>query len=657
MEKKLFKKTLLPVIVIDFVIMLVMGAIVIVFKKPYMYFGFAFVGVAVLVRVFHLLFSEKNAVSTYKRYLENLDQEIDEMDKAFANSSPLLLCLVDKNGRLLWSNDKFASVFEDQECFDNLAGQRFIDIFFDQPEAVEEISVGDKVFSVSGKTVQRHDGSIARMLFWQNVTARETIKKLYIDSRACMGIVEIDNYDQLIESSPSEERSTIEAELDKNIRNWVLDIGGSISRVKTNRYVMTFENKYIEDMRTNKFPILDKMHDIETKADFPTTISIGIGVGESELSKLQESAEEALSLATARGGDQAVLRIKGGDPEYYGGTLPTVEKRNKGRSRVIAHQLLNAIEVSDKVMVMGHAKPDLDAFGAAMGMLSLCKNIGVPAALVMDEQSDGIRIAYDSMTSLDEYVVISHETALNKLTDNTLVISVDHHLAAIAECPELISAAKRIAVIDHHRKSANAIENALLSHMEVYASSTSELVTEIMLYSGDKGEMNKAVAEYLLAGIMLDTKNFTINTGVRTFDAAAFLKNQGADNKVVRNYFKMSLELYQKKAAIIANAQILSNGVAVAYTKENDPSMNIICAQAADELLDMNGVEAAFVSGRMEENLTTVSARSLGKVNVQIIMEQLGGGGHQNVAAAQLKTSPEEAIAQVVNIMRNKDML
>ncbi|MCQ2551949.1 MAG: DHH family phosphoesterase [Clostridia bacterium] len=656
MEKKLFKKTLLPVITIDFVIMLCMGVVTVLFKKPYLYFGLGFLGLAIISRVFHWLFSEKNAKTEFKKLQTNIEQEIDDMTKSFEHGSPLLLCLVDIDGKLIWSNDKFAAVFEDQTAFDELAGRSFVNIFFDQEESIEEIVVEDKVYSVSAKTVQRHDGSMARMLFWQNVTARETIKQLYIDSRACMALLDIDNYDEIIESSPSEEQSTIAAEIDRAIREWAHEIDASVAKVKDSRYSMTFENKYMNALREGKFAILDRMHEIQTKADFPTTISLGIAVGESELSKLQESAEDALDLAQARGGDQAVVRLKGGAAEYYGGNLPTVEKRNKGKSRVIAHQLTSAIEASDKVIVMGHAKPDLDAFGAAMGMLSLCENIGVAAALVLDEPSDGIATAYESAVESKEFVFISHEQALTSVTANTLVIAVDHHIAAISECPELLEKARRIVIIDHHRKSANAIENALLTHMEVYASSTSELVTEILQYSRSKGKVSKAVAEYLLAGIMLDTKNFSINTGVRTFDAAAFLKDKGAENKVLRSYFRMNLELYQKKAAIIANAEILSNGVAVSYTRDTDPSMNIICAQAADELLDMHGVVAAFVAGRMED-YTAVSARSLGKVNVQTIMEQLGGGGHQNVAAAQTKVSPEESIAQVVSIMRSNEML
>ncbi|MDO5331543.1 MAG: DHH family phosphoesterase [Bacillota bacterium] len=656
MEKKLLKKTVTPVITIDFIVMLVMGVIILFCKKPYMYFGIGFIVLAGLVRVFHALFSEKTAKDTYQKLSSDLKQQVDEMTKAFSGSAPLLICLVDKNGRLYWSNDQFVEEFESQEAFDEKVGQKFINVFYDQPESVEEIVVDDKVFSVNGKYLQRHDGSMAKLLFWQNITARETIKQLYQDSRACMAIIDIDNYDELIESSPAEEQSTIVAEIDRAIHAFAIEMGASISKIKDSRYTITFEYKYIDKLRQEKFPILNAMHEIQTKADFPTTVSIGIGIGEPDLAALQQSAEDALDLAQARGGDQAVVRSRGGDIQYFGGTLPTVEKRNKGRSRVIAHQLLSAIEASDKVIIMGHANPDLDAFGSAMGMCSLCKNLNRPVAIVLDKPSEGIEEAFKEVASNKEWTFITHEQAEASITTNTLLILVDHHIQAMSEDPKLIDMATRIVVIDHHRKSANAIENAMLTHMEVYASSASELITEILQYAADKGVITKQVAEFLLAGIVLDTKNFTVNTGVRTFDAASFLKNKNADNKVVRGFFKIKLEAYQKKAALIANAEILSNGIAVAYTKDQDPSMQVICAQAADELLDMVGVEACFVAGRTEGK-TTVSARSNGKINVQVIMEQLGGGGHQNVAAAQVDKGPEEAIAQIVNVMRQEEIL
>ncbi|MCQ2553277.1 MAG: DHH family phosphoesterase [Clostridia bacterium] len=656
MIKKLLNKTINPIILIDFIVMMVMGVVTVLFKKPYMYFGIAFILLAIAVRLFHLMYSEKTARKAISKITVDLQQQLDEMSKSFANDSPILICLVDKNGRLAWSNDKFAEVFESQEMFDEQVGSRFINLFFDKDATCEEIMIGDKHYTVNASVIQRHDGSMARMLFWQDVTERETLRQLYSESRACQVIVDIDNYDELISSAPTEEQSTIAAEIDRAIHNWALQMNAAIAKVKASRYSLTLEAKYINQLTKEKFPILDTMHEIQTKAEFPTTVSIGIGVGDAELTELQEFAEEAIDLALARGGDQAVIRTKGGDTRYFGGTLPAVEKRNKGRSRVIAHQLLSAIEASDKVIIMGHSNPDLDAFGAALGLYMLCKNIGKPAAVVLNEPSEGIEEAYKHIAKNEEYKIISHEVALANVSPSTLLIVADHHIQAISECPELIDKASRIALIDHHRKSANAIENTMLTHMEVYASSTSELVTEILQYSGGKGQINKQVAELLLAGITLDTKNFTTNAGARTFDAAAFRKKYGADNKVIKNYFKMRLELYQKKAAIIASAEILSNGVAVAYTRDSDKAMQVICAQAADELLDMIGVEAAFVAGRAED-FTTVSARSSSTINVQVIMEQLGGGGHQNVAAAQVDTSPEEAIAQIVNIMRKEEIL
>lgn len=654
MNRKLLNETIKPVITIDFGIMLAMGIIALIVKKPLA--GIIILAAAVLSRVFHFYISERNAKNKFASLQKNLQEAADEMTKAFAIGSPLLTCMVGADGKLVWANDSFAEFFPDQESFDKYAGKKFTDLFFDEKDAPEDIAIGSKVWRVNASPVARPDGSMARMLFWQDISEQEALHQVLKDTKPCIAVFEIDNYDELIESSPTDEQSTIAAALDVAIRSWAQEMEAGLVKLKASRYAMFFENKHLTALRENRFAILDRMHEIETKADFPTSLSIGISVGEASNEALLESAIEAVELAQARGGDQAVIRNRGGQAEYYGGTLPTVEKRNKGKSRVLAHSLARLISNSDKVFIMGHVNPDMDALGAAAGVFALAKNIGKNAAIVLNEPSDGIDIAYKAARDEGELSFISHDLAMEMVTDKTLVVVVDCHRAAITECPQLLEKAGKLAVIDHHRKAADAIEGTDLLHMEVYASSASELITEMLQYSGNNGAINKFKAELLLAGIILDTKNFSINTGVRTFDAAAWLKGHGTDNSIIKEYYKVSLEMFQKKANIVANAEILSNGIAVAYTREEDSAMQILAAQVADELLDMKGVEASFVAGRLDER-TTVSARSNGKVNVQVIMEELGGGGHQNVAGAQVDESPEEAIAKIVKIMREQEIL
>jgi c-di-AMP phosphodiesterase-like protein len=317
---------------------------------------------------------------------------------------------------------------------------------------------------------------------------------------------------------------------------------------------------------------------------------------------------------------------------------------------------MQLVKSSDRVFIMGHARPDMDCIGAAIGMYTFAKSTGVPTDIILDNVSQAIDIIYGEAVKTGRYSFIGGEKACQLVTENTLVILVDSHIPAIAECPQILQEAKRIAVIDHHRKSKDAVENPTLMHMETYASSASELVTELLQYAVDKSDIDKFDADALLAGITVDTKGFAINTGVRTFDAASWLRRMGADNANVRSFFKLKLDFVKKKSNIMANAEILGGGIAVAYTKDKDPAMQVLVAQAADELLDVQGVSTAFAAGRGADR-TMVSARSSGQINVQTVMEKLGGGGHLNIAAAQVEEGPEEAIATVVSYLREAGLL
>ena len=484
----------------------------------------------------------------------------------------------------------------------------------------------------------------------------DRLKKLNEDKQSCIALINIDNYDELLASSPAEEQSTISAEIDKKVRAWTQYIDAAVTRVRNNRYYAQFEQKYLDEQRRSEFPIINQMHEVETQADFPTSLSIGIGTGSGSFSHTQLLAEEAMDLALGRGGDQVVIKHESGDIEYFGGSLPTVEKRNKGRARIMAHALQQLVKSSDRVFIMGHARPDMDSIGAAIGMYTFAKSAGVPTDIILDNVGQAIDIIYEAAVKTGRYSFISGEKAEQLATENTLVILVDSHIPAIAEYPPILERVNRVAVIDHHRKSKDALENPTLMHMETYASSASELVTEMLQYAVDKSDIDKFDADALLAGITVDTKGFAINTGVRTFDAASWLRRMGADNANVRSFFKLKLDFVKKKSNIMANAEILGAGVAVAYTKDSDPAMQVLVAQAADELLDVRGVHTAFAAGKGKD-LTMISARSNGQINVQTVMEKLGGGGHLNIAAAQVEDGPEEAIARVVAVLRETGLL
>ena len=608
---------------------------------------------------FHRYVTEKKVLRKLTEYKEKVLKDREALMDSFSNGAPLLLCLIDRGYHVQWSNPSFDEFFEGRTDLTEFVTRESLKTMFEEETEVK-IRVKDRIYSVLSAQVSETERNY-RMLFWKDATLEETLKVRYYDSLVCMAYVNIDNLDEILRATPVDNQSRVAAQIDEVIYSWAKEMDASVFRMNDSRYAVIFKNKYLADLEKNNFPVLSRIRTIETEADFPASLSIGLGVGEAKLPELQEIATEALDLALGRGGDQAVVRDEKGDTEYFGGNLPAVEKRNKGRSRVMAHALMNLVKDADRVLIMGHSRPDMDCFGASIGVYALVRNLGKDCAIVLENPGDGIEAVLKDIMQPEEdgesrYRIIDHAEAREALTAKTLLVLADHHRAALSEDPVLAEAAKKTVIIDHHRRSVDIIENTVLTFMETYASSACELVSEMLQYSGENGDISKLEADALLAGITLDTKNFTTNTGVRTFEAASWLRRCGADTTVVKDYFRIDLGFYQKKTNVIANAEILSNGIAVAYTKDIDPATQLIVSQAADELLTMKGVEAAVAAGRNGET-TMVSARSNGKYNMQTLMEKLGGGGHREAAAVQLDVSPEEAISQVVQAMRLEGLL
>ena len=652
MNKKLAKELSQPFMIIGLIVMLVMGAVIMWFK---MYVGLAALFIAVLVYVFHLRYTVNFVERTLEKNEKTVIKEHEGYVQAFSNGAPLLVCVVSRGGDVIWSNASFDEFFEDQELLKNNISAGSVKPFFDSADTVQDTKINDRNFRIYAADADFR-GHERRMLFFADTTELESVKDLMARTRPCAAYINVDNYDDMLEASPVEEQSSIAAQIDRTVHNWAISLDAVLLRARSDRYLMVFEHKHLDGLRDGRFPILNAMHDIETNADFPASLSIGVCDGDGTLEELQAGASAALDLALGRGGDQAVVRSMEGETEYYGGALPAVEKRNKGKSRVMAHIFAQIVEGVDNVVVMGHKSPDLDSFGSALGIYALVNNCGKQVSLVLEDPGEAIELIYSAAKSLDAYNFVNHEQAEALIGPNTLLVMVDHHRAAIAEYPPLVDAADKIAVIDHHRRAGDAVENAVLSYTEAYASSASELVCELLQYSGDRGEISRFEADALMSGIALDTKSFTVNAGVRTFEAASWLRRCGADMANVKKYFKIGLDFYQKKARIVSSAEVLANGIAVAYTRESDPSMQVLVAQVADELLETRGIDTAIVAGRGAAK-TTVSARSNGKVNVQTLMERLGGGGHQMSAAAQVDLGPEEAIALVVAVLREEKLL
>ncbi|MBR6798886.1 MAG: DHH family phosphoesterase, partial [Firmicutes bacterium] len=399
----------------------------------------------------------------------------------------------------------------------------------------------------------------------------------------------------------------------------------------------------------NKFEILDEIRQIETEIDFPATLSIGIGIGGKTTRECEDYAQGALDLALGRGGDQAVVKNVA-NLEYYGGKSQSVEKGFKGKSRIIAHALKLLMTQSSKIFIMGHKNPDLDSFGAALGIYRMARIVGKEAFIVLNAYNDTMVDMIEDAKRTEEYSFISTEKALSLADDHSLVVVVDTHRPQLVESIELVEQVKRTVVIDHHRRAEDVLPHQIMSYMESYASSASELVTEVVQYANEKSKkkiLTKLEADALLAGIMVDTNRFAVKAGVRTFEAASWLRRAGADLINVRRYFQADSESLRVKALCLANAKFYEGGVAMSVCPGENINSQIVNSQVADELLTIKGIKASFVAGRNENGKTVISARSLGDINVQVVMEKFGGGGHLNTAGAQVDDTPEEILEKI----------
>lgn len=578
---------------------------------------------------------------------------LNRIEKLLCVCCPIPLCVIDANGKVSRANDKIDEVF----IYDGISGTDIFQLTGIKHQAIIDatlenrtlmISRNDKVFKIQTAFVGKGEtASIA--LYFIDITNFEMLKTLHNKERACMAVVSVDNYDELIATAGEQGQMMISTQVDKIIRAWGAKMQASTTRHKEHMYFIVFAYKHYETLAENKFSILDDIRAIETEADFPVTLSIGVGVFGKTLEENDQYANDALEIALGRGGDQAVVK-KGKAIEYYGGKAQTVEKRNKGKSRVIAHALRQYIDQSSKIMIMGHRNPDMDCFGAALGIHRIAATAKKDAYIIVNGYNEALTSMYQAAKETEDYNIINSEKAIAMADENTLVIVLDTHRPGLVECPELLEM-ERIVVIDHHRKAEDAISNTILSYMEPYASSTCELVTEIIQYIIEKKTLNKMEAEALLAGITMDTNRFAVKTGVRTFEAASWLRRSGADTTSVKRYFQSDLENFQTRAKCIANAQFLEGGVAMSICQGKSPNAQVMNSQVADELLTVQGIRATFVAGQNDQGQTVVSARSLGEVNVQLIMEKLGGGGHLNTAGAQVQMSPEATLEKIKEIL------
>ncbi len=550
----------------------------------------------------------------------------------------LPVAVVAPAGDIVWANAAFAQSlcqggdYLGENVLKYIYPKTFRQVMGEKGAAV---SHGGREYTVYGARAEK-----GFLLYFVDDTYFKAVNKEYREKRPVVCLAHFDNRDELVRDSLGDEESRIIAGVEAALREWVADeLGGFVRRLSNGRYLLLTDDAHIEEAKKRRFRVLDHVREVRNaRNNMSATVSVGIGRGAKDIAESERWARQALDMALGRGGDQVAVRQEGDTYEFFGGLSKGVEKRDKVRTRVIAATLTDHIKASDQVFVMGHKNSDLDSVGAAVGMWAVIKKgLEKPAHIVIDRGrtlagpvADMVEDAYP-----EEAAFVSPGDAQQAMTDRSLLIVVDTHSVNFVESRELLQRAVRVVVIDHHRMMVSHIKNALIFYHEPYASSASEMVTELAQYI--KGSALDGVdAEALLAGIMLDTKNFVLKTGVRTFEASAFLRRRGADTVAVKKLFSSTLDNYKQKAQLVSSAEIYQ-GCAVATSTLEHGDLRVAAAQAADELLTILGVRASFVLYRTGPDVN-ISARSLGDVNVQLILEEFGGGGHLTMAGAQLKS-------------------
>ena len=626
---------------------------------------YAIIGYLLLLA--YTYYTNQKRKSELSETLQDLTLTVDTAAKTSLINSPFSLIIMENDGNVIWKSSKFTTEFA------NIDINTYIDdISLDIKDAIKkdnekdskkeitkQVRIGEKDYKVIAKYVKYNKNRNKEkkskkeyMIILYFIDDSENIKlqKEYKDSKSCIAIIMIDNYEETMQRLESEEKPQATAEIDKCIYEWTNETNGVLLKIEKDRYVYFFEQRYLEKVKEDKFSILDKIKEININDKTQFTLSIAVSNEGSTDKEKYKSAQTAMDIVLGRGGDQAVIR-ENEIYKFFGGRAQEVEKRTKVKARVVAHALENLIQNSQKVMIMGHTNPDMDAIGSCMGIYRLAKSLGKDAYIIYDENVTQIESFLKSIEKDSEYedIMINKEVAIENINEETLLVIVDTNKINYVEAPELLDKTEKIVVIDHHRRSTDYIEKATLIFQEVYASSTAELVTELLQYVDVKVDLREREAESLYAGIMMDTKNFTFKTGVRTFEAAAYLRRCGVDIIRVKKWFQSDLKSFNKIADVVKKAEIVNDTIAISIYDKKAKDVSLICAKAADELLTISDITASFVIGNLGDKVC-ISGRSIGDINVQIILEKLGGGGHIKLAGAQVEgMTIEETKQELIN--------
>ncbi|MDZ5782530.1 DHH family phosphoesterase [Marinococcus luteus] len=590
----------------------------------------------------YVIQAERSFEKELERYISTLTHRVNKAGEEAVTEMPIGILLYDKNYQIQWANPFILSYLPKEFMGKPISTvSERLGAAIKQGESEIHLTMRNRHYTVY---IHREE----RLLYFFDMTETTDIQAMYQKEKSVVAFIYLDNFTEVTQGMDDQTRSRLMSHVTTALNEWAGDHDILLRSIAVDRFIAIMNQDALDHLEQTKFELLDYVRDITSKEKVTITLSIGIGSGEPSLQELGSLAQSSLDLALGRGGDQVAIKDANGKVRFYGGKSNAVEKRTRVRARVISHALRDFVLESDQVIVMGHKNPDMDAIGAAIGVLKIAEVNNTDAYVVVDpdEINPDVKKLMEEIEN-HEYLwsqFITPSEAMDEVTKHTLLVVVDTHKPSMVIEPRLIDRVNRTIVLDHHRRGEEFIEDPVLVYMEPYASSTAELVTELLEYQPKKLSMDVLEATAMLAGIIVDTKSFAIRTGSRTFDAASFLKMHGADTTMVQMLLKEDLDQYVERSHLIERAEVYRDGMAVAAAAEDEMYGQILIAQAADTLLTMNDIKGSFVISKRQDDKISISARSLGEVNVQLIMEALGGGGHLTNAATQLTdTTIEEA--------------
>lgn len=594
----------------------------------------------------------------FKKYVENINTDFDSITKQVIFNMPFPLVVTDENGNIIWYNSPFLNIYKDQDIMNKPIKNIVTKLDVDEvllgniketfPLKIEglDYTVYPNIIDVSKNDSDRN--KIA-MFYFVNDTHFKKLEQKYIDENTIIARIEVDNFDEAMDSTPSSNRPQLIAEIDSTIKSYFEYYDALVRKYDSDMYLVVMSFKSLKMIKEKRFDILDDLRELDKGNAIPITLSIGVSSFGLSYKNAYDESDTCLDLALGRGGDQAVVKVED-NYEFFGGKSKAVEKRNKVKARVLGIALRQLIDGASDVYIMGHKNPDMDAIGSAVGVLRAVLNRGKTGHIVLNDSNPSIDNLVERMKIEEPEMydmIVTGEYAVGNIKTNSLLILVDIHKPSFTECPELIDETSQIVIIDHHRRGKEFVDDPVLTYIEPYASSASELVTEMLVYMSDDLNLTHFEADALMSGIVVDTKNFSFQTGVRTFEAASMLKRAGADMIKVKQLFRDDLDTLLNKAEVVHNTKVIFKEIAVSKMERQAPNSVLIAAQAADELLDINGINASFVLTVLE-NKIHISGRSRGGISVQLILEKLGGGGHLNMAGAQLSDMTVEEAEEVL---------